>query len=222
MYLARIFTENRMNTLLKIIVFSFLCSFALCYGESQRDVMEKAAKYYKEAGSFKLLFHSKVYVAAMDEWENTEGTLWVGPNNSFRLELPTLTMASNGKTLYKHSESNNQIVVETVGEKSSGQHPSQLLFSFLECKPLGMEESEGEGGKLLKLDLKPEKNLRQFTKLQVWLDAKSKAPVKMLTEDEAENRHVYEIKKIIPKQKFKDKLFSLNKIKGVEWVDLRG
>jgi outer membrane lipoprotein carrier protein len=186
-----------------------------------RHAMTRAVEYYRKAQSLSITFNADSYWSATEEWNAYKGSLWLSGKDKFHLFLPEVEMISDGRTLWKYSRENKQVVVENFEESGENVHPSQILFDFLKCKPRGMKEVVEKKKKYLQIDLDVPGNSKSYDSLQVFLETESFAPYKIKTVDAADNKAVYTITSIKRNVKFKEKSFQFTVPRGVEEVDLR-
>ncbi|MFC1585345.1 outer membrane lipoprotein carrier protein LolA [Fibrobacterota bacterium] len=183
--------------------------------------MLEAVQYYSTARSLVIEFKADMYWSATEEWNPSQGKLWLWGKNQFHLFLPEIEVVSDGKTLWKYSRENKQVVVENFEDSGESTHPSQILFEFLQCEPLSLERIREKKRQYYRIVLDASKHSRNFDSLVVYLDPKSHAPQVIKTLDAAENRSIYRIRKMKRDVGFKKKDFVFSIPKGVEVVDVR-
>lgn len=185
------------------------------------DAMVKAVEFYQKVKNLSIEFKADTYWSATEEWNSYKGSLWLSEKDKFHLFLPELEMVSDGKTLWRYSRENKQVVVENFEDSGENVHPSRILFDFLKCTPRSMKEVVENKKKYLQIDLDVSGDLKNYDSLRVLLETGSFAPYKIKTVDVAENKSVYTITSIKRNVKFKKKSFQFTVPKGVEEVDLR-
>jgi len=186
-----------------------------------KSLLLKASKYYSSSSGLEIEFESRVYWSALEEWHQSKGTLKCNPNNEYRLILPELVMVSNGKTLWKYSLENKQVVIEDISQAVNTNHPAKLIFDFLTCRPLSMKEVKQDKHSFYQISLEPGSQFPQYDSITVYLQKLDSRPYKVETVDENENRNIYTITKIKKDAVFKEKTFMFIPPDGIEVVDLR-
>lgn len=184
------------------------------------DALDLSARFVRGAGNISLEF-------AMDQKYATgatasqKGSLLLGDTTRFRLTLPGTVMATDGKIYWERRDATKQVLLRNHADMPSNFQPAKMLFQYLECEPVSLEEAKEGGRRLLKLELNPTRRMGTLRALSVWLDAKSGAPVRIRTADDSGNETTYAIRSLKAGAKVRDADFAYVKTDGFEEVDLR-
>ncbi len=189
--------------------------------EKGKVALTKALAYVNSSESLAMIFKTKTYWEAMEEWQTASGKLWVSGKKKFRLFLEDLEVLSDGEKYWQYSIENKQVVLEDAKNQGAGKRPSDVLLGFLQCKALGQKRSGTGKSSLLEIELEPSKTLDNYDSLRVYLDPKTFSPKKVYTVDKAHNVMWYILTEIRTGVKFNKDDFTFVLPKDVELIDMR-
>ncbi|MBP5187559.1 MAG: outer membrane lipoprotein carrier protein LolA [Fibrobacterales bacterium] len=198
---------------------AFLCARAGA-APSPEEALALSARFVRGAGNISLEFAMEQKYAT-GATASQKGSLLLGDTTKFRLTLPGTVMATDGKVYWEYREATKQALLRNHADMPSNFQPAKMLFQYLECEPVSLEEVREGGRALLKLSLNPTRRMGTLKSIAVWLDAKSGAPARIRTVDDSGNETTYGIRSLKAGAKVRDSDFAYAKKEGTEEVDLR-
>ncbi len=204
-------------------IFAFLIIPFLVEASTQKaeDVLQASAKAYHQVKSAKIEFSQAATSELTGETQEVRGVLWVGQKDAFKLELKGFQLLSDGVNLYEYREQSQQVLIKSLLDLDRAFHPSQVLFKYLTCEPLSMDEAQLDGKILWHLKLNPQGKIKGVQTLEVWLDPSTLYPVQIKTTDVVSNENLYKILKFENLKTPPTDLFEWKQPQGAEVLDMR-
>jgi outer membrane lipoprotein carrier protein len=164
----------------------FAISASLALAASPADsLMDLSRAYFAKRGGLEFSFRMDTRQAATGAEDSRGGTLLVDEkDNRFALRMGSIEFFSDGKNLWQFNVPQKQVLVKLLEDLENKFHPSELLFKYLACEPLALSGDLWQGKTVHVLKLNPARYKGQFTEMEVWLDPKTVAPVRLRTVDD--------------------------------------
>jgi outer membrane lipoprotein carrier protein len=197
-------------------------AFAAPAGSTPADsIMDLSRAYFAKRKALEFDFRMDTRQAATGAEDRRKGTLLVDEkDNKFVLKVAGIEFYSDGTTLWQFNVAQKQVLVKLLADLENKFHPSELLFKYLACKPLTLASEPWQGRAVHVLKLDPSRYEGQFTQMEVWLDPKTSAPVRLRTVDDLGNETWFTISKI-QEAKAGPTDFTFTQPQGVDIIDLR-
>jgi chaperone LolA len=212
------------ETMKKLI--SFLMIFSILsasYAISGQKIISNIKDNYKKMKTFESDFTQIQMWELASEESRITGKIYMNSDDSFRVEMPEGDyIISNGKTVWRYSTENSQVLIEDVKNNEESMIPGKLFFDFTDRYNLKDYSEKKEDGKVIyMLDLEAPKGKDRFIyRLKVKVNSDF-LPVEIESFDLDENKNVYILENIkINTEIAKDK-FTYVKKDGTEVIDLR-
>ena len=199
----------------------FITTSVFANDPAPTDVLKKSSLFLRKNPNIQLEFTSKVHYEITGETQNYKGELFLSTDDKFKILLQDLDYYSNGVTIWEHHKTNNQVLIKSLLDLSTGFHPSEILFKYLQCEALSVAKEKIGSRSVLALKLNPNKQLAYLEEMYVWLDEKTYAPVKLKTVDNSKNVTIYNISSFSNSVTFTDKDFEFTPGKDLEVFDMR-
>ena len=157
-----------------------------------------------------------------EEESKVSGKLYMKDIDTFRIELENNFILSDGKTVWRYSLENNQVLIENIKEGDNTMLPGQLIFEFTDIYEMKdfFEKKEGEKLFYVLNLVSPEGNERFINKLKVKVTEEF-IPVEIVSFDLDDNQTTYLLSgSQINKESSADKFLFTNP-ENAEVIDLR-
>lgn len=185
------------------------------------SVLALSKKWFDSGKAWSFDFRVRVDYAGSPETGYQGGNLLVTGKDMFRLRIPGLAIYCDGKNFWQWNRETNQVLWKLLEDMESNMHPSELLFKYLSCKPLGMkrEKINGKFANVVKLDAS--RYGKDFAEMEVWLSEKDASPLRLVTVDPLRNVSTYDISNLKRVDNAKVSDFTLVPEKGMDVIDMR-
>ncbi len=203
------------------LLLALLGSASVAFGLTADEALAKSQNWFKSGKAWSLDFQLQVFYADSPDIVSQRGSLQVAEGDKFKLDVAGIKFYSDGESMWQYNVEQKQVLIKAVEDLSSALHPSELLFKYLNCKAVGVKESEYNKQKLWVLTLNPAKYAGQFTQMEVWLSPKDFSPVRLFTVDSEGNSSWYNILNLKVLKKFTDADFRYKPVSGVDEIDMR-
>ena len=207
-------------TLAHCLLSTALLTISAWCGEAE-DFLAKSEERFKGAKEWSLDFQVELRMDKATETSGYKGSLLIGANDRFRLDVPGQTIASDGMTLWQFSKAQKQVMVKNVADMEGGMHPSEVLFRYLRCKPLAIEAKQLQGVQVHVIKLDPTGQVKGFRSMEVWLKDSDQTPAKLVTVDLGGTTATYLITNLRKNPSVQESDFRFVAPAGVEEIDMR-
>ena len=166
---------------------------------------------------------TQVQIWELAEEENkVSGKLYMKDIDIFRVELDNDYIFSDGKTVWRYSSENDQVLIENIKDNDNTILPGQLIFEFTDIYELkDFFEKKEEKKKFYVLNLvSPEGEERFINKLKVEVNEEF-IPVKIECFDLDDNKTTYFLSNSLINQEIKPEKFLFTKPEEAEVIELR-
>lgn len=185
------------------------------------SLLRQSAKFFAGSKGLSLDFEVNVRYAATGENGLQKGSLLVGERNRFRLLVTGMQFYSDGVNLWQYNPAQKQVMVKLLSDLESQFHPSEILFKYLNCKAKTVREEQWKGRAVHVLTLDPARYKGQFQAMEVWLDPKNMAPLRLQTVDNLGNLSWYTVSNLKRIANPSETDFVFVAPKGVDEIDMR-
>lgn len=198
-----------------------LLFFGNCFAAPADSVLALSKKWFDSGKAWSFDFRVRVDYAGSPETGFQGGNLLVTGKDMFRLRIPGLAIYCDGENFWQWNKETNQVLLKLLEDMESNMHPSELLFKYLSCKPLGMkrEKIDGKFANVVKLDAS--RYGKDFAEMEVWLSEKDASPLRLVTVDPLRNVSTYDISNLKRVESVGKSDFTLVPGKGVDVIDMR-
>ncbi len=199
-----------------------LAGFALAADPpSSGRLIRNIQKAYDDMESFSCTFRKEFQWALAGEVESTDGTMEIAGDKKFRFETPIQMMVTDGKTLWRYSVANQQVIIEPL-DKAQGVLPKDFLFEYPKQFDAGdVIESVIDGQLAYMMKLEPKQPGLGVREVKVWVNAEDYITRRMEWTDDSGNRTTFIILDVQLNPTIPADRFVLDIPEGVQVFDLR-
>lgn len=157
-----------------------------------------------------------------EEESKVSGKLYMKDIDTFRIELENNFILSDGKTVWRYSLENNQVLIENIKEGDNTILPGQLIFEFTDIYEMKdfFEKKEGEKLFYVLNLVSPEGKERFINKLKVKVTEEF-IPVEIVSFDLDDNQTTYYLSNSQINKEISVDKFLFTKPENTEVIDLR-
>ena len=214
---------KRIDIILKLIVtVSFVCFSFAGADEKGEKVIANLQKKYRSVKDATISFTQEVRFGATGAEQVFRGKFFMKSGNRYRIEMEDHTIVTDGKSVWRHTEYNNQVLIDNYREDPRGFSPENILVNipahFLPVI-LGNEKISDKQTLILKLTPKDGKSSVKWMK--VWIDEKESVARKIQIQDLSDNLVVYNIDTVSFNSGISAEMFEFKSPDGANVIDLR-
>lgn len=194
-------------------------SFAI----SGQKIISNIKDNYKKMKTFESDFTQIQMWELASEESRVSGKIFMNSDNSFRVEMPEGDyIISNGKTVWRYSTENSQVLIEDVKDNEESMIPGKLFFDFTDRYNLKdfVEKKEGDKQIYILELMAPKEKDRFIYRLKVKINSEF-LPYEIESYDLDENKTAYILENIKINSEISPDKFNYVKKEGVEVIDLR-
>ena len=192
------------------------------FGQNVEEILGKARMKYDALSDAELKFVQSVKFPASRVEQRAEGTLQMKKGNHYRLETGEMTLVTDGVTVWSHSRSTNQVLVDNFSpdervfspERILGAGPADFAATFL-----GNEKVNGVPCAVVRMLPSGEQNFVRSMKL--WISESDHLARKVELTDANGKETTYIVSEIRVNTGIPDSRFTYKAPEGAEVVDLR-
>lgn len=182
-----------------------------------RTALESLSARNRTAPSVSLVFSSRVMGADGDWTLPTQGSLVTADSGRFRLKHAQGVIISDGKTMWQHFPSTNQVVIRPVAARGHGG-AGGVLLRFLQARAVAATRGQ-DGG--LRIMLDPASVGENLDSLVLTLSSDAARVRKVETQDPAGNRAEYTVSSVRYDGRPGRNTFTFKVPEGADVVDMR-
>jgi len=194
--------------------------------QKARELLEQTSKKMQSYQTLSANFQFTMENKNMGINEQNSGSLLL-KGKKYLVKLPDLGMEvyCDGKSVWNHMKSANQVMVSNVGDDSQGViDPSAIFNVYQEGYQYKFVADKTENGKVISyVDLIPQDRNVEFSKISVGIDKAKLMVQSLVTHGNDGNQYGILVKDFKTDQVIDDKAFVFDKTKfpGVEEIDFR-
>lgn len=186
------------------------------------DVLKKVNKKFDSMTTMEIEYKQIQKWELAKEESESDGKIYFKKQNNFRVEAGLDFVLSDGKTVYRYSKSNNQVLIENIKDNEDLLLPGQMFLSFgknYELKDYFEKTIDGKNYFVLKLSTK--KGEEKFiNKITAYINEDFIAS-KIEYEDLDDNKTTLIMSNIQLDKKIPEDKFIYKPIPKTEVIDLR-
>ncbi len=201
-------------------VFLFCLLPAVSSAQSADELMAKSKAWFKSSKAWSLKFRLVHEYAGSKDKVSQSGSLLVGEDNRFRLQVPGIAFYSDGASLWQWNQEQKQVLIKSLADLSGAFHPSELLFKYLNCKAVSATKSIWNGKPVWILKLDPLPYANQFSAMEVYLGS-DYAPLRLITVDSTGSTSWYDILDLKKESNPGDAEFKFKSSPDIDEIDMR-
>lgn len=190
---------------------------------SGQKIISNIKKNFSEMKSFESDFTQvQVWELAAEE-SRVSGKIYMKNDDSFRVEMPEGDyVLSNGKTVWRYSIENNQVLIEDIKDNEDTMLPGKIFFDFADKYDLKDYFEKKENGKdIYLLELTSPKDRQRFIdRLKVKVNSDF-LPFEIEYYDLDDNKTTFILENVKINQDAGDSKFRFVQKEGIEIIDLR-
>jgi chaperone LolA len=191
-------------------------------GISGQKILSNITKNYEKMKNFEADFvQVQIWELAAEE-SRVSGKIFMKDDDSFRVETPGGFILSDGKTVWRYSAENSQVLIENIKENEDTMLPGKIFFEFAEKYELKDYFEKKEDGKTVYfLELASPKDKQRFIdRLKVKVNS-GFIPFEIEYYDLDDNKTTFILKNVITDGDIGPDKFRFEAKEGVEIMDLR-
>ncbi|MBN2857117.1 MAG: outer membrane lipoprotein carrier protein LolA [Candidatus Delongbacteria bacterium] len=205
-----------------LLLAAFLAITTSVFGISGQKILSNITKNYQKMKNFNADFvQVQVWELAAEE-NRTEGRIYMKNDESFRVETPGGFILSDGKTVWRYSAENSQVLIENIKENEDTMLPGKIFFDFAEKYELkDYFEKKEEGKTIYFLELVSPKDKQRFIdRLKVKVNSDF-MPFEIEYFDLDDNKTTFILQNVIIDGNSDADKFRFEPEEGIEIMDLR-
>ncbi len=207
---------------IKIFLLAFFFIFAMtAHAHPADSVMVLSQKWFHSGKAWNFDFKVRVDYAGSPESGFQSGNLLVTDSDMFRLQISGMAIYSDGKNFWQWNKEQKQVLWKLMEDMESNMHPSELLFKYLQCKPISMREDKIGNKAVNVITLDASQYGKDFSQMEVWLLKTDASPLRLVTTDPLGNVSTYDISNLKRQNKIQKEDFVLKPEKGIDIIDMR-
>lgn len=207
----------------KILLFAaVMISIPSVFGISGQKILSNITKNYEKMKNFEADFvQVQIWELAAEE-SRVSGKIFMKDDDSFRVETPGGFILSDGKTVWRYSAENSQVLIENIKENEDTMLPGKIFFDFAEKYELKDYFEKKEDGKTVYfLELVSPKDKQRFIdRLKVKVNSDF-VPFEIEYFDLDDNKTTFILENVITDGEILPDKFRFEAKEGVEIMDLR-
>lgn len=187
------------------------------------QILKNVANKYKSFKTYKADFKYNLENKRDKLNITKKGSLYV-KGTKYRLEMGTITIICDGKTLWNYNKDNNEVQISDYDPATAEVNPSKIFSVYEKGYLSQFVEEKIENGRIIQLlELTPVDKKKSFFKIKLYIDKGMNQIVRSKIFDKNGNVYTYEVIKFQGHIKMKEHFFTFNKkdFPGVEVLDLR-
>jgi outer membrane lipoprotein-sorting protein len=187
------------------------------------QILKSVAGKYKSFKTYKADYKYLLENKRDKLYITKKGALFV-KTAKYRLEMGTMTIICDGKTLWNFNKDNNEVQVSDYDPANAEVNPSKIFSIYDKGYLSQFIEEKTENGRIMQLiELTPIDKKKSFFKIKLYIDKGLSQICRSKIFDKNGNVYTYEVLKFQGHIKIKDHFFNFNKkdYPGVEILDLR-
>ena len=185
------------------------------------SVMALSKKWFNSGKAWSFDFQVRVDYAGSPATGHQSGNLLVTGKDMFRLQLQGMAIYCDGTNFWQWNQEQNQVLLKLLEDMESNMHPSEILFKYLQCKPISMKQDKIGKKTANVITLDASKYGKDFSEMEVWLSTKDASPMRLVSIDRLGNASNYEISNLKKLDRVNRDDFVLKPAKGVDIIDMR-
>ena len=185
------------------------------------SVMTLSKKWFDSGKAWNFDFKIRVDYAGSPQTGYQSGNLLVTGKDMFRLQLQGMVIYCDGTNFWQWNQEQRQVLLKLLEDMESNMHPSEILFKYLQCKPLSMKQDKIGKKSANVITLDASKYGKDFAEMEVWLSTKDASPLRLVSVDRLGNVSTYEVSNLKRLDKVNKEDFILKPEKGVDVIDMR-
>lgn len=130
------------------------------------------------------------------ETQVTTGSIRLADRNRFRIETEDFVLVSDGTTIWQHTPSQNQVVIDNVNPGRPNATPEQLFLAFTHESRAEWLREEGRGRSRKAVIRLHRSETADPATVDAWVEMERMIVVRLEYTDGAGNRHRYELDEI--------------------------
>ena len=141
----------------KRIVIFLVSAVIMLNAANGSDILKKVNKKFDALSSMEIDYKQIQKWELAKEESESDGKIYFKKPNSFRIEAGSDFVLSDGKTVYRYSKANNQVLIENIKSDDDLLLPGQMFLSFgknYELKDYFEKKMDGKNYSVLKLSTK--------------------------------------------------------------------
>lgn len=144
--------------------------------------------------SFQTQFDLDIFWSIREKNEHKTGTLYLNPQEKFRIDLGGETFVSNGQTYWHYNKKVNQVTIDRAVNAELPFQPSELFRKYLSYNFTQVEKTSSET--ILESKTDPSEK-SAYLSIKVWADNASGKINKLQLTDRNENVNTYTFRKTV-------------------------
>ncbi len=204
----------------------FICiqSLSLFASDKKADeIIKKVKDKYDDLKTFHAEFTQNSYWKLADNVHEQKGKIWLKGNDKFKIETEDQIVVSDGKTIWTHSQFNNQVIIDNV--EKSGEDvrlPKDIFFKYSEdYTPIFIQDKKIDNHDCRVVELRAKTEDIFIKYMKIWINLKLSVPIKIEQVDINGNSNTYFLKNIQLNDTINDDLFIYKVPDSVEIIDMR-
>lgn len=208
-----------------VLALTLFISFSLnAQGDKKaKEILSGVSAKYRSYKSMQAEFSYTLENPTAKIKETQSGSIILaGPK--YRLLIAGQEVICDGKTIWTYMKEAKEVQVNDVDPSAEGIKPSEIFTMYEKGFLYKFVDEKTVGGKVIQnLELTPTDKSKQFFKIKLSIDKKSKQIIKSVIFEKSGNKYTYAIKSFNPNIAVNAGTFSFDskKYPGVEVVDLR-
>lgn len=206
------------NIIITLLVFTSIATS----DDKAVKVISKLQKKYTSIKDATISFTQEVKFGATGAEQVFHGKFYMKKGNKYRIEMEDQIIVTNGKSVWRYTEYNKQLLIDHYREDPASFSPENILLNIpAQFTPvvIGNEKISDKQTLIIKLSPRDEKNTLRWIK--VWIDEENMISKKIQLMDISNNLFTYNIEGALFDTGLSAGLFEFKPPENVNVIDLR-
>jgi chaperone LolA len=205
---------------MRIKFFIWLFLSAALYAQSATDILNKVQNKFRAINNFSASF-SQIYKQPQGQpGTKVSGKILYEKKNKFNVELNTISIVSDGETIWNYNKKSNRVVISNHEKDPTSFSLEMFIFDYPPMcdTKLIKDENVKNGDKLL--ELIPKNQKLQFKIIRILVNSDGMISNLEIT-DYMDIQYIFQFSNIKFNQDISDSKFTFSPPKGIQIIDLR-
>lgn len=187
--------------------------------QNATDVLERVQSKFQSLQNFEANFIQSADIDSQNGYSGSEGYFYYKKGNKFRVDLGSMIIVSDGKTLWNYNESQNRVLINYVEDDASSFSIEKYIMEYPSRCDVKLLSSDDKTKTYL-LQLIPKDLDLEFNSIKLWINGEDLLNQLELV-DLNDMTFTVRFQNIKINQKMNDSKFTFTPPKGSQIIDLR-
>jgi outer membrane lipoprotein carrier protein len=187
------------------------------------EILKKVQKTYKRVSTFSADFDHDINLPMIGMHEKMSGSFTMKKPHSFRVESPTQTSVTDGKTIWNYTPATKQVIINKYSPESMPMQPDNFMFDFAKKDKVTYlgDSTLADGTKCHVVNVAPGDKSLGITTMRVWIEPRVWLTRKVLTANADGGTSIYTLRNIKLNKRLPKNIFTYTPPEDAEVLDFR-